>query len=80
MPKHNLPTYAIVELLMRLAHHDQSIGDYKNHSINGEGVVVKTTYGTIRFPIGLIMQQFENPELVTDNALINTAASFKPLR
>jgi hypothetical protein len=80
MLKQNLPTYAIVELLMRLAHHDKSIGDYKNHSINDEAVMVKTTGGTIRFPIELIMQQFENPELVTDAVLLHTTSSFKPLR
>lgn len=80
MLKQNLPTYAIVELLMRLSHHDKSIGDYKNHSLNSHSVLVKTTGGSIHFPIELIMQQFENPELVTDNALLDSAASFKPLR
>jgi hypothetical protein len=80
MLKQNLPTYAIVELLMRLADHDKSIGDYKNHSLNGEGVIVKTTGGTIYFPFELIIQQFENPELVSDTALLNTTNSFKPFR
>jgi len=80
MLKQNLPTYAIVELLMRLADHDKSIGDYKNHVIYDEGVMVKTTGGTIRFPLDLIVQQFENPELITDMALLNTAISFKPMR
>jgi hypothetical protein len=80
MPKHNLPTYAIVELLMRLAPHNNLIGDYKNHSIYNEGVVVKTSGGIIRFPEALIMQQFETPELVTDHALLQTASSFKPSR
>jgi len=79
MPKHNLPTYAIVELLMRLEQHNKSIGDYKNHSIYDEGVMVKTTCGIIRFPQKLIMQQFENPDSVSDHALIETASSFKPV-
>jgi len=78
MPKHNLPTYAIVELLMRLAEHNNSIGDYKNHSVYSEGVMVKTSGGTIRFPETLIMLQFEAPELVTAHALLETASSFKP--
>jgi hypothetical protein len=42
--------------------------------------MVKTTGGTIRFPLDLIVQQFENPELITDMALLNTAISFKPMR
>jgi len=80
MHKNNLPTYAIVELLMRLAQHNNSIGDYKNHSAFDEGVMVKTSGGTIRFPMALIMQQFENPEMVSDNVLLNIASSFKPLK
>jgi hypothetical protein len=80
MPKHNLPTYAIVELLMRLTPHNNSIGNYKDHSIFDDQVMVKTTGGIINFPTGLIMQQFEDPELVSDNALLNVASSFKPAR
>ena len=80
MPKDNLPTYTIVELLMRIAQHNTLIGDYKNHIAFDEGVIVKTSGGTIRFPMDLVMQQFENPELVTDAVLLNTAVSFKPLR
>jgi hypothetical protein len=80
MHKNNLPTYAIVELLMRLAQHNTSIGDYKNHSAFDEGVMVKTSGGTIRFPMALIMQQFEDPEMVSDTVLLNIASSFKPLR
>jgi hypothetical protein len=80
MPKDNLPTYTIVELLMRIAQHNTLIGDYRNHSAYDEGVMVKTTSGTISFPMELVMQQFENPELVTDTVLLNTAILFKPLR
>ncbi len=80
MSKHNLPTYAIVELLMRLMPHDNAIGNYKDHSIYDEGVIVKTSGGIIHFPQGLVMQQFESPELVTDNALLKVASTFKPAR
>lgn len=77
MPRHNLPTYAIVELLMRLAQHNKSIGDYKDHSVFDEGVMVKTTCGAVRFPLALIRQQFENPELINDAVLLDVAASFR---
>jgi hypothetical protein len=75
----NLPTYAIVELLMRLAQHNEVIGDYKDHRINHTGVLVKTTGGAIHFPETLIMQQFENPDLINDNHLLETISSFKPI-
>jgi hypothetical protein len=78
MPKRNLPVYAIVELLIRLEQHDKSIGGYKNHSIYDDGVIVKTTSGIIHFPEALILQQFAEPEMVTDHALLDIASSFKP--
>jgi len=79
MSKHNLPTYAIVELLMRLSPHNETIGNYKDHSIYDDGVVVKTSGGFINFPKVLIMQQFEDPDMVSDNELLNVASSFKPV-
>ena len=63
---------------MRLTPHNETIGSYKNHSIYDDGVIVKTSRGIIHFPERLIMQQFENPDLVTDTALLNVASSFKP--
>jgi hypothetical protein len=76
MPKFNLPTYAIVELLIRLAKHHPSIGDYKNHTVYDTGVMVKTSCGTIRFPNALVQQQFESPELITEVQLADTASFF----
>jgi hypothetical protein len=77
MPSSNLPTYAIVELLIRLEKHNPAIGDYKNHTVYDKDVTVKTTGGTIKFLQSLIMQQFENPELITDVELADTASLFK---
>ncbi len=76
MPQNNLPTYAIVELLIRLEKHNPAIGDYKNHTVYDSSVIVKTTGGNIRFPQTLIMQQFEDPELITDTELADTASLF----
>lgn len=80
MPKSNLPTYAIVELLMRLEAHNNSIGHYKDHNISKSEVIVKTTGGAIRFPETLVMQQFQDPELVPDEMLLETVSSFRPIR
>lgn len=80
MPKSDLPTYAIVELLMRLARHNSSIGDYKDHAISEDGVIIKTTGGTIKFANTLVMRQFEAPELITEAELARVATSFKPIK
>ena len=77
MPKNNLPTYAIVELLIRLEKHCPTIGDYKNHTLSNDGVVVKTTRGSIKFAEPLIKQQFESPELITDEDLARAGTLFK---
>jgi len=74
--KHTLPTYAIVELLIRLSHINAKIGDYKGHVVYDDGAVVKTTKGTIAFSKVLIGQQFDAPELITDADLQAVAKLF----
>ena len=77
MANHHLPTYAIIELLIRLARYNHLIGDYKNHSVFDTGVMVKTSGGSISFPKSIIIQQFENPASISDNELAQTALLFR---
>lgn len=79
MTKDNIPTYAIVELLIRLAHIDPHIGDYKDHAVYTDAVIVKTTQGHITFLKALIKQQFNHPDLITDADLKQVALTFKPV-
>jgi hypothetical protein len=78
MPKNNLPTYAIVELLIRLSTYNSGIGDYKDHAVKDDEVMVKTSGGMIRFPVVLIEQQFSAPEQITEDALFKASLQFKP--
>ena len=80
MAKNNLPTYAIVELLIRLTPINPTIGDYKGHLVYDDGVIVKTTHGTIKFSLVLIMQQFNHPESITEDVLKTVACDFKAAR
>jgi len=77
MAKNNLPTYAIVELLIRLTKHNEAIGDYKDHAVYDTDVIVKTSSGTIVFPQTIVIRQFESPESITDDELVITGAGFK---
>ena len=77
MPKSNLPTYAIVELLIRLEKHNPAIGGYKNHTEFDKDVIVKTSGGSIEFPKTLVEQQFSEPELITEKSLEKTALLFR---
>jgi hypothetical protein len=76
--KHTIPTYAIVELLIRLSHINPLIGDYKGHAVYNDGVMVKTSSGTIPFTKKLIDQQFNHPESITDAQLLDIARLFIP--
>jgi hypothetical protein len=76
MLKNNLPTYAIVELLIRLEKHNPAIGDYKNHTEFDKGVMVKTSGGSIAFQRELVEQQFDNPEQITETELARAAQAF----
>jgi hypothetical protein len=77
MPKNTLPTYAIVELLIRLEKHNGAIGDYRGHAVYDTEVIVKTSGGSIILPESIIIRQFESPELITDNDLAPIALLFK---
>ncbi|QJD95122.1 hypothetical protein HH214_04135 [Mucilaginibacter robiniae] len=79
MPKDDLPTYPIVEILIRLSDSDHHIGSYKDHTIHDQGVIVKTTQGIIDVPLSLILQQFHQPELITDSELAVIATSFRKI-
>jgi hypothetical protein len=76
MFKDELPTYAIVELLIRLSDINPQIGNYKDHHIQDSHVIVKTTHGYIRFPHPIVMQQFNNPDLITEQQLTDIAETF----
>ena len=78
MTKDTLPTYAIVELLIRLAQINPHIGDYKDHAVYTDAVIVKTTLGHFTFSKALIRQQFNQPELITEADLIKAIETFKP--
>ena len=77
MSKHHLPTYAIIELLIRLSQHNYLIGDYKYHSAFDTGVMVKTSGGSISFPIHIVLRQFEDPTKISDDELSQIALRFR---
>ena len=77
MQNNNLPTYAIVELLIRLEKYNQSVGSYKNHAGYNGGVIVKTSGGSIVLSQSVIIKQFETPELISDDDLSRIADLFK---
>ena len=79
MAKNNLPTYAIVELLIRLTKYNDLIGDYKDHAVYDNDVIVKTSGGTIVFPLTIITKQFESPESISEKELAVAASEFNPL-
>ena len=77
MTKHHLPTYVIVELLIRLSQHNYLIGDYKYHSVFDTGVMVKTSGGSISFTTQIVQRQFEDPGTISEDELSQVATRFR---
>ncbi len=77
MSKNDLPTYAIVELLIRLSSFNPTIGNYKDHHLNNENVIVKTAHGPVTLPQELILRQFNAPEEISENELKVIALQLK---
>ena len=77
MTRNHLPTYVIVELLIRLSQYNYLIGDYKYHSVFDTGVMVKTSGGSISFPTQIVLQQFESPTTISDEELSQIALRFR---
>lgn len=80
MAKHSLPTYVIVELLIRLSQYNSAIGDYKNHSTFDTGVIIRTSAGSITFPFAIINKQRQDPASITDAELSDAALLFRVAR
>jgi hypothetical protein len=77
MSKNDLPTYAIVELLIRLLPFNPTIGNYKDHYLSNENVIVKTAHGPITLPHDLVIRQFNAPEDILDYELKAVALQLK---
>ena len=77
MTRNHLPTYVIVELLIRLSQHNYLIGDYKYHSVFDTGVMVKTSGGSISFPTQIVLKQSESPTTISDEELSQIALRFR---
>jgi hypothetical protein len=77
MANNDLPTYAIIELLIRLGEIEPLIGNYQEHIPHEYGIVVKTTSGHINFNRGLVMQQLADPTLIDQQELTVIASLFK---
>ncbi|TWR25159.1 hypothetical protein FPZ43_16945 [Mucilaginibacter pallidiroseus] len=79
MQNRDLPIYAIVELLLRIATERKDVGDYKNHHFDDNGVTVTTTFGRIIFSTELIARQFLVPEQVSYIEIKEAQATFEPM-
>ncbi len=78
MNAQNIPVYAIVEVLIRVSNFDEGIGNYLNHVVQPEWVVIRTSKGVITFSNDLIAKQLEQPEKITNEELLDALANFEP--
>lgn len=66
---YNGSTFAILEILVRLASFNPMIGTYICHHISAGDVTITTTTGTIIIPLDLLTSQERNPELLDETTL-----------
>ncbi|TCD12029.1 hypothetical protein EZ449_03105 [Pedobacter frigidisoli] len=73
----NFPLYIYYELLIRLSAIDSELGEYLSTSQNQNVCILRTTNGTILVPTAILIKQFESPDLITTNELVELASGFK---
>ncbi|MEH6307727.1 hypothetical protein RYH73_18890 [Olivibacter sp. CPCC 100613] len=64
-----IPVFVIHELIIRLQEIDPLVGEYKHHYFSAEEAVVETSHLQLRFPMYLLRQQFQDPELISHDEL-----------
>jgi hypothetical protein len=72
-----ISVYVIYELLIRLQELNPAVGDYVSNKRSSDGILVRTSNGTIDIPEGILSAQFNNPSSITQNEILNLLARFK---
>ena len=76
MEEHSAQAVIIVELISRLYVIDKKIGTYCGHVIKNNGIIAKTTAGTVYLPLKLIKKQLASPDSITDDDLLTVISTF----
>lgn len=80
MPKLEIPTYAIAELLIRMAAIQKGLGEYCDHQVWQNTVSVTTTNGKLDISKELIFKQVIAPDHILDFELAKSAFTFQARR
>jgi hypothetical protein len=72
-----ISVYVIYELLIRLQELNPAVGEYVSNKRSGDGILVRTSSGTIDIPESILSTQFNNPSLITQDEILSLLDRFK---
>jgi hypothetical protein len=76
MKNEEMPSYAIVEILIRISAFHPNLGRYKDHDLIGPMVVIKITSGRVMVKAELVSKHLQSPHTVSLNELENAVIMF----
>ncbi|TCD25594.1 hypothetical protein EZ456_15155 [Pedobacter psychrodurus] len=74
----NFPLYIYYELLIRLSEIEPEIGHCVSSTANEGVYILRTTNGTVKVPLNFLKRQFEDPNLINKDELVELNKGFKP--
>lgn len=72
-----IPVYVIYELLIRLQELNPGVGDYMLNKKTANGILVRTSSGTINLPEEILFRQFNDPASISQLELLTLLESFR---
>ena len=72
-----ISVYVIYELLIRLQELNPAVGDYVSNKRSADGILVRTSSGTIDIPESILSTQFNSPSSITQDEILSLLDRFK---
>jgi hypothetical protein len=72
-----ISVYVIYELLIRLQELNPGIGEYVSNKRSADGILVRTSSGTIEIPENILSLQFNNPSSIGQHEILGLLDRFK---
>lgn len=72
-----IAVYVIYELLIRLQEINPAVGEYLMNKIIEDGILVRTTSGSIPIPDSILLRQFNDPASISQHEILGLLDAFK---
>lgn len=72
-----IAVYVIYELLIRVQELNPAVGEYLLNKQTDNGILVRTTGGSIAIPDDILQRQFNDPASISQHEILNLLDGFK---